>query len=123
MSFESSYEFLSLMPRAAIGFLASSVLIFVSIFGIMAMMRQIYRKNNVVVSALLIAALSAMVFSVASLGVLLKVSLASSVYLYLKTLKLDLPPEQRDEWTVLGMAFYPDATGFFGRIFNLSWRK
>lgn len=132
-------------------FVAGLVLLFISILGIMAFWNRADKSFNRAVRILSIAILLAMASSAANtaywqisgqlaiatdwlsllgvrfvgsyLDVIFKGSLALSVYLHLKALKLGLPPEQQGEWTVLGMAFYPDATGFFGSIFNLSWRK
>lgn len=132
-------------------FVTGLILLFISILGLMAFAHRVNKRSNKAVRVLSTAILLAMAASAANtaywqisgqlviatdwlsllgvrfvgsyLDVIFKGSLAVSVYLHLKALKLGLRPEEQDEWTVLGMAFYPDATGFFGRIFNLSWRK
>lgn len=52
------------------------------------------------------------------LDVILKGGAAYAVYLHFKAWHASLPESEQSQWSVLGMAFYPNPTGFIARVLN-----
>lgn len=81
-----------------------------------------------VVGQLLIASGAATLPHVRLIGSFLDIALkggaATAIFFHLAARRLNLPPAERRNWSVLGMAFYPRADSILARALNATcWRN